>query len=155
MWDRGQSHVVRDIFKGPEEDLSGGPEVKNLPSSAGDTGSTSGWATTKSHAVGQLEKATCPAWLNQWINKPVNTETYFTRFFWKSALCTRKRESESRSVVPNSLRPHGLYSPWNSPCQNTGVGRLSLLQEIFPTQGLNPGLQCCRQTLYLPAWHHI
>ena len=52
--------MVRDIFKGPEEDLSGGPEVKNLPSSAGDTGSTSGWATTKSHAVGQLEKATCP-----------------------------------------------------------------------------------------------
>ena len=23
-------------------------------------------------------------------------------------------ESESRSVVSNSLRPHGLYSPWNS-----------------------------------------
>ena len=28
----------------------------------------------------------------------------------------------------------GLYSPWNSPGQNTGVGILSLLQEIFPTQ---------------------
>ena len=27
-----------------------------------------------------------------------------------------------------------LYSPWNSPGQNTGVGSLSLLQEIFPTQ---------------------
>ena len=34
------------------------------------------------------------------------------------------------------LRPHGLYSPWNSPGQNTGVGSLSLLQGIFPTQGL-------------------
>ena len=33
-----------------------------------------------------------------------------------------KRESESCSVVSDSLRPHGLYSPWNSPCQNTGVG---------------------------------
>ena len=32
------------------------------------------------------------------------------------------------------------YSPWNSPGQNTGVGSLSLLQGIFPTQGLNPGL---------------
>ena len=32
---------------------------------------------------------------------------------------------------------HGLYSPWHSPGQNTGVGSLSLLQEIFPTQGLN------------------
>ena len=35
--------------------------------------------------------------------------------------------------------PHGLYSPWNSPGQNTGVGSLSLLQGFFPTQGLNPG----------------
>ena len=41
------------------------------------------------------------------------------------------------SVMPNSLRPHGLYSPWNSPGQNTGVGSLSLLQGISPTQGLN------------------
>ena len=42
----------------------------------------------------------------------------------------------------------GLYSPWNSPGQNTGVGRLSLLQEIFPTQGSNPGLPHCRRILY-------
>ena len=41
-----------------------------------------------------------------------------------------------------------LYSPWNSPGQNTGVGSLSLLQGIFPTQGLNPGLSYCRQILY-------
>ena len=33
-------------------------------------------------------------------------------------------------------------------CQNSGVGNLSLLQELFPTQGLNPGLLHCRQTLY-------
>ena len=38
-------------------------------------------------------------------------------------------------------------SPWNSPGQNTGVGRLSLLQGIFPTQGLNPGLLHCGQIL--------
>ena len=37
-------------------------------------------------------------------------------------------ESESRSVVSDPLRPQGLYSPWNSPGQNTGVGSLSLLQ---------------------------
>ena len=53
-------------------------------------------------------------------------------------------ESESHSVMSDSLRPHGLYSPWNSPGQNTGVGSLSLLQRIFPTQGLNPGLLHCR-----------
>ena len=39
-------------------------------------------------------------------------------------------------------------SPWNSPDQNTGVGSLSFLQEIFPTQGLKPGLVHCRQILY-------
>ena len=38
--------------------------------------------------------------------------------------------------------------PWNSPGQNTGVGSLSLLQGIFPTQGLNLGLPHCRQILY-------
>ena len=31
--------------------------------------------------------------------------------------------------------------------QNTGVGSLSLLQGIFPVQGLNPGLPHCRQIL--------
>ena len=41
-----------------------------------------------------------------------------------------------------------LYSPWNSPGQNTGVGSLSLLQGIFPTQGLNPGLPHCWWILY-------
>ena len=45
-----------------------------------------------------------------------------------------KHQSEKLSVVSNSLRPHELHSPWNSPGQKTGVGRLSLLQGIFPTQ---------------------
>ena len=49
---------------------------------------------------------------------------------------------------PDSLRPHGLYRPWNSPGQNTGVGSCSLLQGIFPTQGLNPSLLHCRRILY-------
>ena len=54
----------------------------------------------------------------------------------------------SRSIVSNSLRPHGLYCPWNSPIQNTGVGSFSLLQGIFPTQGSNPGLLHCRWIFY-------
>ena len=57
-------------------------------------------------------------------------------------------ESECFSVVSDSLQPHELYSPWNSPGQNTGVGSLSLLRGIFPTQGSNPGLPHCRQILY-------
>ena len=57
-------------------------------------------------------------------------------------------ESEGHSVVSDSLWRHGLYSPWNSPGQNTGGGGLSLLQGIVPTQGSNPGLPNCRQILY-------
>ena len=50
--------------------------------------------------------------------------------------------------MSDSLQPHGLYSPWNSPGQNTGVGSLSILQGIFPTQEWNPGLLHCRRILY-------
>ena len=52
------------------------------------------------------------------------------------------------SHLGDSLRSHRLYSPWNSPSQNTGVGSLSLLQGIFPTQGSNLGLPHCRRILY-------
>ena len=79
---------------------------------------------------------------------------------WMSILCWEKvyeyqksvvheSKNESCSVLSNSLWPHGLYSPWNSPGQNTGVHCLSLLQGIFPTQGLNPGLPHCRQIYQL------
>ena len=59
----------------------------------------------------------------------------------------------SHWVVSNSLQPHELYParllcPWHSSGKDTGVGSHSLLQGIFPTQGTNPGLPHCRQTLY-------
>ena len=57
-------------------------------------------------------------------------------------------ESESRSVMSDSSRLHGLYSPWNSPGQNTAVGSLSLLQGIFPIQGQTLGLLHYRWVLY-------
>ena len=56
--------------------------------------------------------------------------------------------SESCSVVSDSLRPHGLYNPYNSLGQKTGVGSLSFLQGIFPTQGSNSGLPHCERILY-------
>ena len=56
--------------------------------------------------------------------------------------------NESHSVMSISLWPHGLYSPWNSLGQNTGVSSRVLLQGIFSTQGSNPGLPHCRQILY-------
>ena len=57
-------------------------------------------------------------------------------------------ESKNCSVMYGFLQPHELYSLWNYPGQNTGVGSLSLFQGIFPIQGLNPGLLHCRQILY-------
>ena len=57
-------------------------------------------------------------------------------------------ENESCSVLFDSLRPHGLYSLWNSSAQNTGLDSLSLLQWIFPTQESNHGLLHCRWILY-------
>ena len=56
--------------------------------------------------------------------------------------------SERCSVMSDSLWPHGLYSPWNSSGQNTGMGRHFLLQGIFLTQGSNPGLSHYRHISY-------
>ena len=73
--------------------------------------------------------------------------------YWSVVLCvclalvSELKWSESCSVVSDSLRPRGLYSPWSSPGQNTGVGSLSLPQGIFPTQGSNLGLPHCRRKL--------
>ena len=69
---------------------------------------------------------------------------------WSSctALTSSHLEGESHSVVSDSLRPHGLYSPWDCLGQNTGMGSLFLLQEIFPIQGSNPGLPHCGRILY-------
>ena len=68
--------------------------------------------------------------------------------FTQECACRHQVKCEIHSVVSDSLQPHGLYGPWNSPGQNTGVGSLSLLQGIFPTQELNPGLPHCRWILY-------
>ena len=59
---------------------------------------------------------------------------------------------ESLSVVPGSATPWTVacQAPLSmvAPGQNARVGSRSLLQGIFPTQGLNPGLTPCRQILY-------
>ena len=50
----------------------------------------------------------------------------------------------SDSLQTHGLQPARLLCSWNSPGQNTGVGGHSLLQGLFPTQGLNPCLPHCR-----------
>ena len=62
-----------------------------------------------------------------------------------TAVCVKGTQSCPTLCDPMDWR---LYSPWNSPGQNTRVGSLSLLQRIFPTQGSNPGLPHFRQILY-------
>ena len=93
--------------------------------------------------------------LYKWIGKTIYTtilqivkDRYYSFPTLSNTYWAYESESESRSVMSNSLGPHGLYSPWNSPGQNTGGSSLSLLQEIFPTQELNPGLPHWRQILY-------
>ena len=62
-------------------------------------------------------------------------------------------------VMPDSLRPHGLYRPpgfsvhGDSPGRNIGVGCHAPLQAIFPSQGSNPGLPHCGQILSQLSHH--
>ena len=93
--------------------------VKALPSSAGGARSI----------PGRLAKIPGTSWPK---NQNIKQKQRCNKF--------NQSESESLPVVSDSLQPHGLYSLWNSPGMNTGVGSLSLLQGIFPNQGSNTGL---------------
>ena len=87
-------------------------------------------------------------WSRAYTSLAASPASFLATLCWQLVVLESESESESCSGVSDSLRLHGLYSPWNSPGKNTGVGSLSLLQGIFPTQGLNPGLPHCRQILY-------
>ena len=53
----------------------------------------------------------------------------------------------SDSLQPHGLQPTRLLCPWDFPGNSPGVDCHFLLQGIFPTQGSNPGLLHCKQTL--------
>ena len=84
----------------------------------------------------------------------MQAESLLTELQGKPLLAYSERKGKgSRSVVPDSLQPHGLsptslLHPWDFPGNSTGVDGHFLLQRIFPIQGWNPGLLHCRQTLY-------
>ena len=64
-------------------------------------------------------------------------------------VCEVKSLSRARLfATPWTVACTTLLRPWNFPGKSTGVGCHFLLQGIFPTQGSNPGLPHCRQTLY-------
>ena len=144
--------------------------LKNLPANAGDADSGSipgsgrspgeGMATHSSILAWKISRTEVPGGLQPMESQRVDTmehtcthsavHVFIVPYHGASleVLWEDKFKSESRSVVSDSLRHHGLYSPWNSPGQNTGVGSHSLPQGIFPTQGSKPGLLHCRQILY-------
>ena len=86
------------------------------------------------------------------INVTQNSERICLKL-WTVHLTEEVSESESRSAISDSLQPHGLYSPWNSPGQNTGVGNLSLFQGIFPIRKSNQGLLHRRWILYQLSYY--
>ena len=114
-------------------DFPGGSVGKNLPANAGETGLIIGSRRSPRERNGISLLYFC-------LGNPMD------RGAWQGVHGVRKEDGHS--AVSESLRPHGLHSPWNSPGQNTGVGSLSLLQGIFPTQGSNSGLLHGGQILY-------
>ena len=79
------------------------------------------------------------------ISQYINDITVWLKFYCNEL---EVKWSESRSVVSDSLRPHVLYSPWNSPGQNSGVGSLSLPRGSSQPRGSNPAHLHFRQILY-------
>ena len=87
----------------------------------------------------------CKVIIQNWKRKSFPDEQKLNEFIRTKVL--------SCSVMSDSLWRHGLQHagllcPWDSPAKNTGVGSQFLLQGIFPTQWLNPGLLHCRQVLH-------
>ena len=77
---------------------------------------------------------------------PMNNTVYEHLYI---SLCVKKVEVKVAQSCLTLCNPMDWgFSPWNSPGQNTGVGSLSLLQGIFPSQGSSPGLPHCRWILY-------
>ena len=62
--------------------------------------------------------------------------------------CMKVKSESEVTQRPHGLQPTRLLRPWDFPGKSTRVGCHCLLQGIFPTQGSNPGLLHCRQTLY-------
>ena len=82
---------------------------------------------------------------------PVLAGGFFTTSAtWEALKEASESQSEIRLVMSNSLRPHGLYSPWNSPGQDTGVGRLIPSPGDLPNPGIELG-STASQMNSLPA----
>ena len=100
----------------------------------------SGWGNGRTRSVIQTSLSVDRCYL--FSSFPIHSSFHLLKIVFE-------RWSEWKSLSRVWLfATNGLYSPWHSSGQNTRVGSCSLLQGIFPTQGLNPGLPHCRQILY-------
>ena len=101
------------------------------------------------------ESAFCIRWLKHWnFSFSISPSNEYSGLISFVCVCV------SHSVVLNSLQTHGLQPtrllcPWDFPGKDTGVGCHFLLQGIFPTHGLNPGLLHCRQILYRLSYREV
>ena len=70
--------------------------------------------------------------------------------YWSGWLFPSPGNLPNPEIIPNSpaLQGDSLPAEPQGKPKNTGVGSLSLLQRIFPTQESNWGLLSCRQILY-------
>ena len=90
------------------------------------------WSLRRSHYVGSPR-------ILKWVAIPFSREPF------------QPRDRTQDSALQVDSLP--AESPWKP--KSTELGRLSLLQWIFPTQELNQGLLHCRQILYQPRWKAI
>ena len=93
-----------------------------------------------------------------WIKQITNENLLYS--IRNSVLCGDIVVVVNCSIVSDSLQLYGLeltrfFCPWASPGKNTGVDCHFLLQRIFRTQGLNPGLLHCRQILYHLSYREV
>ena len=101
-----------------------GLPFKNPPSSAGDASSIPGQENKIPHAAEQLSLH-CINWVHICGAQAPQPEQGSHTVARAHVPPPGPRERESRSVLSDSLRPHGLYSPWNSPGQNRILERVA------------------------------
>ena len=78
----------------------------------------------------------------------VSSEDISLCLYYFSSAYKKFPKSLSHAPLHETPMDYRLLCPWDFPSKNTGVGCHFLLQGIFTTQELNPGLQHCRQSLY-------
>ena len=83
---------------------------------------------------------------NLWLNylTPLMLQTYISQLQPQVRITWRWKSLSHAGLFATVW----IYSLWNSPGQNNGVGSHSILQGIFPTQEPKQGLQHCRWVFY-------